>query len=166
MNIQIMSHIELSRRIESKDNSILNSSVIIIKDIDDISMEFDCLHMIEVEFDDVLECEDGFIDNESCIDIKNFALSAKSSNRDMVISCKGGVSRSAGVASAIAYCLECLYDEEIDILWFEIWRNPNYSPNEDIFKKICEAFGMRVSRYLVDQLVNLNIEVKRNVSLI
>lgn len=68
--------------------------------------------------------------------IRDYLLGLNTSITDLYICCDSGESRSPAIAAAIL-TVSGLSDDII-------WKNPFYSPNTLVYKRVCNAFGVDI----------------------
>lgn len=86
--------------------------------------EVDCFWFDDVEN----ESEGRMASSTDFIELASLVVDNKSKNTDFIISCVGGVSRSAAIAAAFMMCCNGSDDP--------IWRNGKYCPNKTIYKEL------------------------------
>lgn len=104
-----------------------------------------------IQFDDVLHSEEGHITLAQSELIAYFMKSLVHQKPDtIIVSCDGGVSRSAAVAAAIL-----LRYKEDDM---EIWSDGKFSPNRLVYELTSSSLGIIESLDIIDRKEKINLE--------
>lgn len=109
------------------------------------------LDLLFEQFDDVDDPEDG-MSSEQAEEIASFVFEYEEQDVDLVVSCRYGESRSAGIAAAIAAYLG--QDE------LEIFDDPDKIPNMHCYALTCEALGVERSEDEIRQRFLINANAK------
>lgn len=160
LRLQVMNYLKAfefvyNHSCECANQEIPKFSIISIQDgpVEDMGIQYksgkNCLHALNLWFSDVTETgiEDAknrhpnwvgrikLITDEDAIKIKEFITEKvlKSETKLLIIHCRAGQSRSAGVAAAIS---KVLYGD--DSYYFE---SPQYTVNMTVYTKVLKAFG-------------------------
>lgn len=87
-----------------------------------------------IRFNDNEEGEEGCITDLDAELIASFIKN--NTDKHLIISCDGGVSRSTAVGAA---ALKLMYDNDM-----EIWSNGMTCPNKTVYKKVMKALGIEI----------------------
>lgn len=109
------------------------------------------LDLLFEQFDDVDDPEDG-MSFEQAEEIASFVFEYEEQDVDLVVSCRYGESRSAGIAAAIAAYLG---QDEI-----EIFDDPDKMPNMHCYALMCDALGVERSEEELRQRFLINANAK------
>ena len=85
--------------------------------------------------------------------IRDFVLSLKDEITDLYICCDSAESRSPAIAAAIL----TVYGFSDDC----VWKNPFYAPNVLVYQRICNAFGVNITKRLIDKKMHINEQAYR-----
>jgi predicted protein tyrosine phosphatase len=153
--------------VEDKDNSVLISITEPGSKFIDDSIKQNYYDTLEVQFWDITKSHDNYkiISDEIAKKIRRFILN----NREcrFAVHCSAGISRSAGVASAI----ECLLDFDGDVYAYQLhgsdirryWR---YHPNHTVFLKVVGGNDMDVPPFPVYEFDESDKNVDQYLKLI
>ena len=147
--IRIMSHAQFETYTREVDIPDFIAIVIFSKDkqTPHINRNEHMIDLLLEQFEDADDSEHGMCYSQAK-QIAGFVRKYEQSDVDIIVTCRYGQSRSAGVAAAITAYLE--QDE------MKIFENPNKMPNMHCYALICQALGIERTeaelreRYLIN----------------
>lgn len=111
-----------------------------------------------LQFDDSEKVNEGGMSKEQADKIAEFVSNIRHKEYTLYVHCDAGVSRSAGVASAIMYCVNG--DDS------EIFDNGKYVPNMLCYRQVIKAFGKLINESEVNEKLNRNLEAWKVLNMI
>lgn len=114
----------------------------------------DMVSLLRLKFDDVLGQDDRRLTQEQAAQIVDFIHTYGIGDYQLILACRGGISRSAGMAAA---CAHALGKNET-----YFWTHPPYMPNEYVYATLRAAFGCPTTSEEVRQRIQENIDAIDN----
>lgn len=159
MQILVMSRRDVGKLLRANDhNPPANTNIVSIRNTDQYRLHKDCPEILNLRFDDVLGNDDRKMTEEQAELVREFAVRTAEEGKDLIVHCHGGVSRSAGCASAVAECLHDACGYEVDPDGRSFWFDNRYIPNEYVYQLVCRAFGVEHSDEEVRELVKAHAD--------
>lgn len=157
MEIQILSKDVLIDLLEN--NQIpKNTNIISIRDYNDDCILDDCETVLNLAFNDRLEGDVHTFTHTQAQQIHDFAIKTYNQNKNLIVQCRGGVSRSAACAAAISVGLNEAIHASVSPTSDEIWASPLYTPNEYVYALLASTFGVNFSDEELQVLIQKNID--------
>ena len=134
MLIKVLSRIEAERfsRINPEEKTVIISIVNVGDEEADLKDQPNIIDVLRLSFDDVYQGGENCMTDDDARKIAEFVNRYKDVAEQIVIHCGAGVSRSAGVGSALAFVLNG--NEK------ELEHSAFFIPNTTVFQKVLKAF--------------------------
>lgn len=110
----------------------------------------DMTHLLRLKFDDVLSKDERRLTQKQATQIVDFIHKYGIGDYQLILACRGGISRSAGMAAACAHALG--QDET------PFWTTPPYMPNEYVYTTLRAAFGCPATSEEIQRHIQENID--------